>query len=98
MRFFSAEKGEGRREKGETETERETGTGREREEEQESCSLKLVAKKKWQATYIAPLQPPTLAIFRSWGSSAGAGRIRPAGAKIGEKAIGQKPMAFGGGQ
>jgi len=25
---------------------------------------------------IAPLRPPTLAIFRSWGSSAGAGRIR----------------------
>jgi hypothetical protein len=39
-------------------------------------------KKKWQATYIAPLQPPTLAIFRSWGSSAGAGRGRPAGANI----------------
>jgi hypothetical protein len=39
-------------------------------------------KKKWQADYIAPLQPPTLAIFRSWGSSAGAGRVRPAGAKI----------------
>jgi len=29
--------------------------------------------KKWQ-TDIAPLQPPTLATFRSWGSSAGAGR------------------------
>jgi hypothetical protein len=38
--------------------------------------------KKWQATYIAPLQPPTLATFRSWGSSAGAGRGRPAGANI----------------
>ena len=25
---------------------------------------------------VAPLQPPTLATFRSWGSSAGAGRIR----------------------
>jgi len=37
---------------------------------------------KWQAYYIAPLQPPTLAIFRSWGSSAGAGRVRPAAAKI----------------
>jgi len=33
-------------------------------------------QKKGQATYIAPLQPPTLATFRSWGSSAGAGRIR----------------------
>jgi len=32
--------------------------------------------KNGQATYIAPLQPPTLATFRSWGSSAGAGRIR----------------------
>ncbi len=38
--------------------------------------------KKRQATYIAPLQPPTLATFRSWGSSAGAGRVRPAGANI----------------
>ena len=38
--------------------------------------------KKWQANYIAPLQPPTLATFRSWGSSAGAGRVRPAAAKI----------------
>ena len=27
-------------------------------------------------------QPPTLATFRSWGISAGAGRVRPAGAKI----------------
>jgi len=27
-------------------------------------------------------QPPTLATFRSWGGSAGAGRIRLAGAKI----------------
>jgi hypothetical protein len=42
-----------------------------------------ILNKKWQATYIAPLQPPTLATFRSWGSSAGAGRARPAGAKIG---------------
>ena len=41
-------------------------------------------QKKWQAYYIAPLQPPTLAIFRSWGSSAGAGRVRPAAANIGE--------------
>jgi hypothetical protein len=39
-------------------------------------------QKKWQAYYIAPLQPPTLATFRSWGSSAGAGRVRPAAAKI----------------
>lgn len=27
-------------------------------------------------------QPPTLATFRFWGSSAGAGRIRPAGVKV----------------
>lgn len=33
-------------------------------------------KKNGQATYIAPLQPFTLATFRSWGSSTGAGRIR----------------------
>jgi hypothetical protein len=32
--------------------------------------------KKGQATHIAPLQPPTLATFRSWGDSAGAGRMR----------------------
>lgn len=38
--------------------------------------------KKWQADYIAPLQPLTLAVFRPWGSSAGAGRVRPAAAKI----------------
>lgn len=24
-------------------------------------------KKTWQVTHIAPLQPPTLAIFLSWG-------------------------------
>ena len=30
-------------------------------------------------------QPPTLATFRSWGSSAGAGRVRPAGANIRKK-------------
>ncbi len=41
-------------------------------------------EQKWQAYYIAPLQPPTLAIFRSWGSSAGAGRVRPAAANIRE--------------
>jgi hypothetical protein len=27
-------------------------------------------------------QPHILAVFRPWGGSAGAGRIRPAGAKI----------------
>lgn len=40
-------------------------------------------KKKWQATYIAPLQPPTLAAFLPWEGSAGAGRVRPAAANIG---------------
>jgi len=38
--------------------------------------------KKWQVTYIAPLQPPILAAFLPWGGSAGAGRIRLAGAKV----------------
>lgn len=33
-------------------------------------------KKSGQATYIAPLQPFTLASFRTWGSSTGAGRVR----------------------
>ena len=37
--------------------------------------------KKRQITYIAPLQPPTLAAFRPWGGSAGAGRVRPAAGK-----------------
>gem|GEM_PF-2502491 len=37
--------------------------------------------KKRQADYIAPLRPPTLAAFRPWGGSAGAGRVRPAGRK-----------------
>ena len=40
-------------------------------------------KKSGQATYIAPLQPSTLATFRSWGDSTGAGRIRLArGTKV----------------
>jgi len=38
--------------------------------------------KKRQAPHIAPLQPLILAAFRPWGGSAGAGRVRPAGAKI----------------
>jgi hypothetical protein len=41
-------------------------------------------EKKWQATHIAPLQPPILAAFRPWGGSAGAGRVRPADANIGK--------------
>jgi len=38
--------------------------------------------KKWQATHIAPLQPPILAAFLPWGGSAGAGRVRPATANV----------------
>jgi hypothetical protein len=49
-----------------------------------------IKNKKWQVTYIAPLQPPTLAVFPPWGSSAGAGRVRPAGAKIGIAAFAAK--------
>lgn len=30
-------------------------------------------------------QPPILAAFRPWGGSAGAGRVRPAAAKIGKQ-------------
>ena len=41
-------------------------------------------QKKWQVTYIAPLQPFTLAAFLPWGSSIGAGRIRLAGTKVRE--------------
>ena len=41
-----------------------------------------MGNKKRQADYIAPLQPPTLAAFRPWEGSAGAGRVRPAAAKI----------------
>lgn len=47
-------------------------------------------KKKWQATYIAPLQPPTLAAFLPWEGSAGAGRVRPAAANIGQKVFYKK--------
>ena len=53
-------------------------------------TLNQKIKKKWQAYYIAPLQPPTLAVFRPWGSSAGAGRVRPAGAKIRKQDNSQK--------
>ena len=38
-------------------------------------------RKKRQANYIAPLQPLTLAAFRPWEGSAGAGRVRPASCK-----------------
>gem|GEM_PF-4300691 len=33
-------------------------------------------KKAGQAPHIAPLQPPILAVFRPWGASEGAGRMR----------------------
>ena len=42
-------------------------------------------------------QPFTLAIFRSWGSSTGAGRIRLADAKIGENVYCQPPKSPKGG-
>jgi len=29
-------------------------------------------------------QPPILAVFLPWGGSAGAGRVRPAGANVGQ--------------
>jgi len=44
--------------------------------------LKIRKIKKWQAYYIAPLQPLTLAAFLPWEGSAGAGRVRPAAANI----------------
>ena len=53
----------------------------------ESCEARQV-NKKGQATYIAPLQPSTLASFRTWGSSTGAGRIRLArGTKLVKKSV-----------
>jgi hypothetical protein len=39
-----------------------------------STGLKIVIRLKSGKPNIAPLQPPTLAAFRPWGSSAGAGR------------------------
>ncbi len=47
-----------------------------------SLKIEFQEEKKWQATHIAPLQPPILAAFRPWGGSAGAGRMRPATANI----------------
>lgn len=41
----------------------------------------LMENKKGKSN-IAPLQLPTLATFRSWGSSAGAGRADLPGAKV----------------
>ena len=43
---------------------------------QKSKKQLTIYQKKGQVTYIAPLQPPTLASFRIWGDSAGASRIR----------------------
>ena len=40
-------------------------------------------------------QPSTLATFRSWGSSTGAGRIRLAGAKIGNLGLGIRDWGLG---
>jgi hypothetical protein len=43
---------------------------------------------KKSASYLyRTAQPHTLAIFRSWGSSVGAGRIRLAGCKYKERMI-----------
>ena len=45
-------------------------------------NLNLRNWRKKSASYLhRTAQPHTLAIFRSWGSSAGAGRIRLAGCK-----------------
>jgi len=45
------------------------------------CRFSFIKLK--MASYLyRTAQPPTLATFRSWGSSAGAGRIRLAGANI----------------
>jgi len=45
-------------------------------------STVIVANKKPASCLHRTAQPHTLAIFRSWGSSVGAGRIRLAGAQI----------------
>ena len=44
----------------------------------ESSNTEEAWTQKRQANYIAPLQPPTLASVKTWGSSEGAGRIAPA--------------------
>ncbi len=46
-----------------------------------TCPLRGIGE-KGQATPIAPLQPSTLALFPTWGSSKGAGRRRLARHKI----------------
>jgi len=45
-------------------------------------NLWIKIRKKRGKPNIAPLQPPTLATFRSWGSSAGAGRADLPAAKV----------------
>ena len=42
------------------------------------CIVVMIWAQKRQANYIAPLQPPTLAPVKAWGSLEGAGRIAPA--------------------
>ena len=56
-------------------------------------------EKNGQAPSIAPLQPPTLAVFPPWGSSEGAGRKRLArhkGVKIFRKAQSYANKFWGG--
>jgi hypothetical protein len=48
----------------------------------EQSGQQFKRNKKWQATYIAPLQPHTFAVFPPWRSLAGAGRVGLAGANI----------------
>gem|GEM_PF-1343957 len=45
-------------------------------------SPRLRRVKKMAGLLHRTAQPPTLAAFRPWEGSAGAGRVRPAGAKI----------------
>jgi len=41
----------------------------------------FIGGKKKASNHIAPLQPPTLASFPTWGDSEGAGRVTLAGRK-----------------
>src|SRR5687768_7519733 len=52
-------------------------------------------KKKGKQS-IAPLQPPTLASFRTWGSSVGAGRTSLPGVKITKNILTWSKMFFDG--
>jgi hypothetical protein len=54
----------------------------------EDCALEAFQSKKiknGQATFIAPLQPSTLAVFPPWGSSKGADRKRLAHCKCSKR-------------